>query len=147
VCTPSSDVGVRSFAVLLGLLAACSDDDSLVVDLGVITTRNEAEIGPSIQHPASAQAGTDVSVTAQTYGTDCTGPERTDVKVTGLNAVIRPFDRNFVESVCGDLVWPYRHTTSIRFEEAGTATITVFGYEEGDRFGTVIQRSSTLEIQ
>lgn len=137
---------MRSVALLLLLLAACWDaDDSLVVDLGVITT--SFELGPSIEHPAVAQSGADASVTVLTYGDDCTWGKRTDVEVTGLIAVIRPFDESAVESLCGDAVFSYRHTTSIRFEQAGMATITVLGYEEGDRFGTVVQRSSTFEIQ
>jgi hypothetical protein len=137
---------MRSAALLLVVLAACSDpDDSLVVDLGVITT--SFELGPSIEHPAVVQSGANVSVTVLTYGDDCTWVKRTDVEVTGLTAVIRPFDESAVESLCGDAIFSYRHTTSIRFEQAGTATITVFGYEEGDRFGTVVQRSSTLEVQ
>ena len=137
---------MRAAVPLLVVLAACSNaGDSLVVDLGVITT--SFEYGPSIEHPAVARSGTDVAVTALTYGSDCTWFKRTDVEITGLTAVIRPFDESAVESVCGDAVFSYRHTATIQFAQAGMATITVFGYEEDDRFGTVVQRSSTLVIQ
>ena len=137
---------MRSAAVLVVLMAACSaDDDTLVVDLGVIT--RSFDVTPSIEHRAVAQSGTDVAVTVLTYGSDCTWPKRTDIEVSGLSAVIRPFDENAVESFCGDAVFTYRRTISVRFDQRGTAMITVFGYEEGDRFGTVIERSSTLEIR
>jgi hypothetical protein len=67
--------------------------------------------------------------------------------VTGLKAVVRPFDQSAVDSVCADTLFAYPHTITLRFEQAGTATITVLGYAEDDRFGTVIERSSALEIE
>lgn len=137
---------MRSVVLLLALFAACSDsDDSIVVDLGVITTSFIP--GPAIEYPSVAQSNTDIAVTALTYGSDCTWLKRTDVKVTGLKAEIRPFDESAVQSTCGDTIFSYRHETTIRFEQPGTATITVFGYGEGDRFGTVIEQSSDLEIE
>lgn len=139
---------MRWATLLFVFVTACAgDEDGFVVDLGVITSSFESDFGPSIEHPAVAQAGADVEVTVYTYGDDCTWAKRTDVEVRGLNAVIRPFDESAVDSFCGDVVLRYPHTASIRFEQPGTATITVFGYAESDRFGTVIQRSSTLEIQ
>lgn len=137
---------MRPAALLLAFLAACSgEEESLVVDLGVITTT--FDLGTPIEHPAVAQPNTDIPITVLTYGSDCTWPKRTDVKVTGLKAEIRPYDESAVDSVCGDTIFSYRHTTTVRFEEAGKAEITVFGYGEGDRFGTVIEQSSSLEVQ
>lgn len=133
-------------ALVVVVLGACSDaDDSLVIDLGVITS--SFDLGPAIVHPAVARVGEDVAITVLTYGDDCTWAKRTDVEVDGLGAEIQPFDESAVESLCGDAVFSYPHATVVRFALAGTATITVVGYAEGDRFGTVIQRSSTLEIQ
>ena len=86
---------MRSVPLLLVLVAACSDaDDSLVVDLGVITS--SFDLGPWIEHPAVVQSSTDFSITALTYGDDCTWVKRTDVKVTGLTVELRPFDETAV---------------------------------------------------
>lgn len=140
----------RSASVVLismTVVSACSEKDtsSIVVDLGVIEATDRLE--PAIDHPAIAQRQADISVTVMTYGNDCTWMDRTEVEVHGLDVVIRPFDRSDTESPCGDTIFGYPHLASVRFEQAGTATITVLGYGEGDRFGTVIERSSSLEIQ
>lgn len=126
-------------------LSACSDDDGVVVDLGVITTPDHAE--PRIEHPALFEHGVDVQVTVTTYGDDCTTVDRTDVEVNGLVAIIRPFDKSATRSVCADTLFSYEHVATIRFADAGTATISVLGYDTGDRFGTVIERSTMLEIK
>lgn len=136
---------MRSFILLLAVLGACSDDnESLVVDLGVITT--SFDLGTPIEHPAVAQTNTDIAITVLTYGSDCTWLKRTDVKVAGLRVEIRPFDESAVDSFCGDTSFSYRHTTTVRFDETGTANIVVYGYGEGDRFGSVIEQSSSFEV-
>ena len=63
--------------------------------------------------------------------------------------VLEVFDRGFVMVEEGHPVRIVGVVMDITQQRAlaGTATITVFGYEEDDRFGTVVQRSSTLEIQ
>lgn len=129
------------------LLAACTGDGngSVVVDLGVIVASDGTD--PPIEHPATAQSGVDIPVAVMTYGDDCTWVDRTEVAVNGLTAVVKPFDKSDVASVCADTIFSYRHMASIRFAQPGTATITVLGYDKGDRFGTVIERSSTLQIQ
>lgn len=126
-------------------LSACSDDDGVVVDLGVIIAPDHAEA--RIEHSALVEHGVDVQVTVMTYGDDCTTADRTDVEVSGLVAIIRPFDKSATRSVCADTLFSYEHVATIRFEQAGAATISVLGYDTGDRFGTVIERSTMVEIK
>lgn len=85
---------MRCVLLLTLLVTACAEDDGFVVDLGVITSSFEADYGPVLRHPATAPAGTDVMVTAVTFGNDCTWARRTDVEVTGMTAVIRPYGEN-----------------------------------------------------
>lgn len=131
--------------LVIALLAACSDDDSIVTDLGVITTPDPA-LSP-IEHPDTATTNGDVPVTVMTFGDDCTWAKRTDVEITGLTAIIRPFDQSAVDSLCADTLFSYPHTAVIRFDRPGTAMIKVLGYAFGDRFGAVIEHSVTVEIQ
>lgn len=132
--------------VLAAVLSACSaDDDTVVVDLGVIVGPDQMD--PVIEHPEVLQRGVDIPVTVTTLGDDCTWADHTDVVITGLTAVIKPFDKSATDSPCADTIFMYKHSATVRFEESGTATITVVGYKMGDRFGSVIERSRSLEIQ
>jgi hypothetical protein len=101
----------------------------------------------SIEHPALVRAGDDVSILVRTSGCgECTQLERTDVRVTGSEAEIRPFDR-FRFGVCGDCFEEFTHAVTVRFDDPGPAVIRVFGYMAGDRFGTVIERTSSITVE
>jgi len=120
-------------------------DSDVVVDLGVIADYNTGEA--SIEHPTVVRVGDDVTITVNTTGCyDCTQLERTDVSVNGLETSIWPYDRTRL-GLCGDCLTDFPHAVTVQFEEPGTAVIRVFGYMAGDRFGMMIERTSSLTVE
>jgi len=131
--------------VVAALVCGCAADSDVVVDLGVIADYTTGEA--SIEHPARVSVGADVSITVRTSGCgECTQFQRTDVAVNGRDVEIRPYDTRYL-GLCGDCFEYFPHPVTVQFEEAGPAVIRVFGYMAGDRFGTVIERSSTLTVE
>jgi hypothetical protein len=138
---------MRSLIVAAAVSSACGGggDSDVVVDLGVIADYQTGEA--SIEHPMVVRVGADVSITVNTTGCDeCTQPVRTEVSVNGLETSIWPYDRTYL-GLCGDCLSNFPHAVTVEFEQPGTAVIRVFGYRAGDRFGTMIERTSSLTVE
>lgn len=74
----------------------------------------------------SVTRGEAFNVTISTWGgRDCTKVARTEVIVDGLVAKITPYNKNRVGASCAAVGAVFRHSATLRFAQAGTATVTV----------------------
>lgn len=74
------------------------------------------------------QVGRRVDVSVISYGGGCERQGDTEVVVTGLEAMVTPFDFTDADAqVCTDILKSFDHKASIEFPTGGTATIRVRG--------------------
>ena len=85
--------------------------------------------------PAAVARGETLIVAVTTYGGGCLKQGDTEVRVTGLEAQITPYDlaTSVPEYPCtADLAF-YTHTAELRFTETGEARIQVTGLQKNDQ--------------
>lgn len=103
------------------LLAACSvvglDERER---LGILWPLEEP---PAVTVPQTAQRGEPFTVTVVTQGGGCLRPGPTRVRTRGMTAEVRPYDVHSGGNVCPTDVAPYEHTATLRFDQAGAATV------------------------
>ena len=127
----------RPLALLLGtLVLAVSAGCRLLTDNEIRRERQLALIefyGDPIviEIPDTVAVGSPFEVTVRTYGGGCIDPGDTEVSVTGQAATVRPYDV-FVTHLppnyaCTDDIRLYTHRATVRFDQAGPATVTVHG--------------------
>lgn len=121
--------------VALGCSSISGLDEEQVV--GIIEHFSEPVM---VQLPDTVAAGEAFTATVRTYGGGCTKKGDTKVEVNDLRATVTPYDVR-VESnanVCTDILNAFQHTTTLRFEKAGTAEVVVRGRKQpGDEVVTV----------
>lgn len=110
---------------LLVMLPACDvfDPDIDVVHGDVAGSA----IQPAVSVPGIVAAGQPFDVDIQTAGNGCYSFQRTEVKLDGMTAEIRPFDRVDLSDPCEDVLTLIDHTVTLRFARRGYATVHVIG--------------------
>lgn len=79
---------------------------------------------------AVVPSGRTVTVSVTTYGGGCDSKGETEVAVTGLTAVVTPYDYwKSATGACPDILRTFAHSTTIEFVESGTAEIIVRGLD------------------
>jgi hypothetical protein len=90
-----------------------------------------AGIPPVLQTPDTVTVRTPFVVTVRTIGGGCVDPGDTQATVLGNVVEVRPFDVFTTHLpqgwACPDNLLFYTHTVSVRIDEAGAATVRVFG--------------------
>jgi len=102
---------------------------------------------------ALAVNGRDVTVTVSTYGGGCHSKGVTDVQRTGMQALLTPWDHTAPPGTpCTMQLVEMRHTATVSFPQAGTATIRVRGIDAGTRHvgnmagdTIIVERTVTLQ--
>jgi hypothetical protein len=98
--------------------------------LGLLRLDGEAA---TIYVPRSVERGERLAVNFYTFGGGCVSRGRTEISIRGLDATITPYDVHSGAGNCTDEIAFLDHTTWLRFELEGTATIRVYGRgEPGD---------------
>ena len=113
--------------------------------------RGEIEGGADPLHleiPAVVTAGEPATIAIRTYGNGCVRHgEVTLVSVTGMTAIVEPYDSVVVEAPgnygCTDQLRTFTHTADITFPQAGDATLQVIGMVGG----SVVTRERVLPVQ
>jgi hypothetical protein len=103
----------------------------------------------AVHVPETVAVGATFEVTVRTFGGGCVGEGDTEVSVTGRNAVVRPYDIFVTDlpsnyACTDDLRW-YTHRATIRFAEAGPATVAFQGRVRPGDGSITIQR--TVQVQ
>jgi hypothetical protein len=134
-----------SLAVVL-LLAACSGT-SRVINLGILEM-DSTSLNVQVELPEAVGRGQDFRVKVTTYAATCREKARTDVAIQDMRAVITPYDYEVTYPdgiICLPVVVSFEHTATLRFDQVGTATITVRGYS--DVQGRSIDVVRTVAVQ
>ena len=102
-----------------------------------------------VDAPVIASVSIPFDITVRTYGGGCIDQGDTEVSVTGLHADIRPYD-HFVTYLppryaCPDILHLSTHRATVRFEQPGTATVTVHGRVRPGDAAVAVQRSLRVE--
>ena len=102
-----------------------------------------------VDAPATASVSIPFDITVRTYGGSCIDQGDTEVSVTGLRADIRPYD-HFVTHLppryaCPDILHVYTHRATVRFDQSGTATVTVHGRVRPGDAAIAVQRTVRVE--
>lgn len=125
-------------------LLGCSEPDWTRV-IGNLNYGPERTI--SLTAPAQVAAGKDFLVTVQTVGgTGCIRADGSEVALAGNQARLIPYDEIPLDGRgCFRNLRGYDHTTRLRFQEPGPATLRIIGY-----FGvpaTAVLDSAEITIQ
>lgn len=84
-----------------------------------------------IEVPSVVSRGVDFEVAVRTFGNGCVTQGDTEVSIAGRTAEVRPFDVFVTQlppnSACTDILRYYLHRATMRFTEAGVATVRVRG--------------------
>ncbi|MEM7734213.1 MAG: hypothetical protein AAF267_00320 [Deinococcota bacterium] len=121
---------LSSMAVFL-LLSACSGT-SRVINLGILEMYSDF-YNVQIDLPEAVARGQDFEVKVTTYAHTCRERARTDVTIQDMTAVITPYDYEVTYpdgTICNPVISSFEHTATLRFDQVGTATITVRGYSD-----------------
>ena len=95
--------------------------------------------------PPTAARGEPFTVEVITHGGGCLSKGPTRVRIRGMEADVRPYDRHTGENVCPANVAQYTHTASLRFDQPGTATVRVHGRGEPGSELVTITRTVTIQ--
>lgn len=136
-------------AALALTLAACastpneSPQDGRRV-LGVIDHHDDPV---RVEAPAEVARGTDFQVAVVTYGGGCVSEGDTQVEVDGLRAVVTPHDIDVSGPgiFCTLELRQFRHTATLRFDRAGTATVVFRGRRVPE--GDVVSVERTVRVR
>lgn len=83
---------------------------------------------PPITLPATVKRGVSFDATVTTYGSSsCTRADGAEVQVRGLIAEVTPYDLTNRRGICTADLRAFPRTVSLRFDEAGEATVRVNG--------------------
>lgn len=102
-----------------------------------------------LQVPGTVAVGSTFDVTVGTYASGCIEQGDTEVSVLGRVASVRPYDV-FVTAMppyyaCTRELILYTHRASLRFDEVGPATVTIYGrVQPGD---SVVAVSRSVQVQ
>jgi hypothetical protein len=111
-------------------------------DIGII---EYSGMRAEISVPDVVQAGTDFTVTLETFGGGCVGRSHTRVDAIGSNAIVTPVDEHSGADDCtADLVI-LDHSTSLRFEDRGAASVIIRGRVEPP--GDVVERTFAVSVE
>jgi hypothetical protein len=94
-----------------------------VIDIGSFLT-------PPIELPETVEQGVPFTATVVTFGSSsCVRQDGAEIHVNGLTAYVRPYDFVAVgaERVCTDDLEPHPREVTLQFDQAGEATVLVFG--------------------
>jgi hypothetical protein len=98
--------------------------------LGLLSLYGEEAV---ISVPQSVERGERFAVNFYTFGGGCTSRGRTELSTRGPEADITPYDIHSNDRICPSNVAFLDHTTWLRLDVAGAATIRVHGRVEDDR--------------
>lgn len=119
-----------------------------IISLGLVTCRGSSapDVAPELgiidfysdrsevlTVPATARAGEDFEVVVRTFGNGCVSAAGTGVRYRGATAVLTPYDNDMSRSprvICLDILNRPVHTVTLRFPNAGVATVRVNGRSE-----------------
>lgn len=136
------------FARVLLLVASCG----LFVACGAFGLGEEERIGLIRFHddstvfdvPDSVAADSTFLVSFYTFGGGCVHFGRTRLLVDGRTVRVIPYDVDSGADACTADIAFLDHTTEVRFEEPGTATVLIVGrVMPGD---SIVERSFTIEV-
>ena len=138
---------------LLGAVVAlaCGGGDAagpdIVWDLqpGVIEFFDEAII---IDLPETTTVGAETAITVGTFGGGCTAEGHTEISITGLSAIVQPFDsviRPFPDLACTQELRVFEHQAVLQFAVTGVATVRVLGRHEPG--GDEVEFVRTIVVQ
>jgi hypothetical protein len=138
-------LGLAAAGAVVLTAAACdlvAPNETVVPALIVGVTSDE----PDISVPATAEVGQDVVVRVTSYGlSGCWRKGETQASVDGLDATVRPFDVEPDDgSICTANIPVFTHEATVRFEEAGTGTVTVHGRQLQGRSPVSFTREITV---
>lgn len=115
-----------------------------IVDIGDARAR-------ILRAPDTTRVGIPFQVEVGTYGSgSCTRADGTTVTVQGNLAEIVLFDRERVGGACTTDLSPFQRTTTVQFDEAGTATLRVRGrslYRTVDRGDSVVVFERSIVVR
>jgi hypothetical protein len=98
-----------------------------------------------VELPGEATAGQAFMVMVRTYGADgCVSQGEVKTTVDGLRATVTPYDFRSRRSVCPDILGLFDHVATLRFDEPGTAEITVRGRQMPGGTEITIERTVTI---
>lgn len=95
--------------------------------------------------PEVVQAGADFTVTLETFGGGCVGKSHTRVDAVGTSAIVTPVDEHSGAENCTADLRILDHSTLLRFDGRGSATVIVRGRVEPP--GGVIERTFTVSVE
>lgn len=120
-----------------------------VMGLGLVTCRGSADLDAApelgiiefysdrsevLTVPATAHAGEDFEVVVRTFGNGCVSAAGTGVRYRGDVVVLTPYDNDMSRLspgvICLDILNRPIHTVTLRFPNAGVATVRVDGRSE-----------------
>ena len=134
----------------LALSAGCrlSTGNEIVRErqLGLIRVHEDPLV---VQVPGTVAVGSTFEVTVRTYGDGCIEQGDTEVSVVGRVASVRPYDVFVTDApasyACTRELRLYTHRASLRFDEVGPATVTIYGrVQPGD---TTVAVSRSVQVQ
>ena len=98
--------------------------------------------------PATARAGQDFNVVVRTFGNGCVSAATATVRYNGARATLTPYDNDLSRTspgvACTDILLRPTHTVTLRFPEAGVATIRVEGRREPGSQAASIEGTITI---
>lgn len=101
-----------------------------------------------IEVPESVARGESFVVKVTTYGGGCIAKGDTDVQTEGLDVRVTPYDWETVRmppnTVCTMELRLYQHTATLRFDQPGTARITIRGREKPSGQVLTVERKVTV---
>jgi hypothetical protein len=114
--------------------------------LGWIRFHNDPVV---VEVPSTVSRGVDFDVTVRTYGGGCVDQGDTEIMLSGPDAEVRPFDIFVVEMpdnyACTDILKRFTHRATLRFTQAGAATVRIRGRAEPGGEIIVVERQVTVQ--
>jgi hypothetical protein len=114
--------------------------------LGWIRFHNDPVV---VEVPGIVSREVDFDVTVGTYGGGCVDQGDTEVALSGADAEVRPFDIFVVEMpdnyACTDILKRFTHRATLRFTQAGAATVRIRGRAAPDGEVIVVERQVTVQ--
>jgi hypothetical protein len=137
----------RIGASIIAVTALCScdglfDDSGERSQVGTISFFGEPVV---IEVPDTVAQGQPFSVGVRTYGNGCVSVGRTEVMVTGLQAVVTPYDTHGGGEICPDILRRFDHETTITLDQAGTGAVRFRGLREPE--DTITTEVRTVHVR
>ncbi len=107
----------------IGSLVSCAILDPTYSEPAIIISYGDTA---QIAAPDSVARGAPFEVSVETFGGGCTRTTaRTEIRITGLVAEIRPYNETRRGGACTDDILILTHRTSVQFEQSGVALVRV----------------------